>query len=92
MANSTLEPKVQNFISQALKAKELSVDQLAGDASSRRYFRVIHGEASYVLMVWEPFNDDGDYPFLNVLNHFAKHKVNVPAVVAKAPDLGVVLL
>lgn len=76
----------------SLGTQELSVIQLAGDASSRRYFRVIHGDSSKVLMVWEPFNDDGNYPFLNVQAHFAKHGVHVPQVVAKSPELGVILL
>ncbi len=65
---------------------------LAGDASARRYFRVVSGHESWVLMSWEPFTDDGHYPFLSVRDHFAKHAVAVPTVIAKAPDKGLVLL
>jgi aminoglycoside/choline kinase family phosphotransferase len=53
---------------------------------------VVSGERSFVLMLWEPFVDDGQYPFLSVRDHFAKHRVQVPSVVAKAPELGLVLL
>jgi len=42
-------------------------------------------------MVWEPF-DANNYPFLSVLNHFAKHNVRVPEVVAMSEAEGLVLL
>ena len=71
---------------------DAEVFPLAGDASSRRYFRAVSGDKSYVLMLWEPFVDDAHYPFLSVLDHFAKHGVQVPAVVAKSPAQGLVLL
>lgn len=85
-----------DFISRSLPNEGTNLDPeifpLAGDASSRRYFRVAAGERSYVLMLWEPFVDDGRYPFLSVRDHFAKHGVQVPTVVAKAPELGMILL
>ncbi|MGE0632193.1 MAG: aminoglycoside phosphotransferase family protein [Pseudobdellovibrionaceae bacterium] len=65
--------------------------QLAGDASSRKYYRVVKDNQSWVLMRWEPF-DPKAYPFLSVLNHFAKHKIEVPEVVALSPKEGLVLL
>lgn len=64
---------------------------LAGDASNRRYYRVVQGDQSWVLMRWEPF-DSKNYPFLSVLQHFARSKVHVPSVKAMSPELGVVLL
>jgi len=82
----------QNFLSSSLKSKKFEVYQLAGDASSRRYFRVVAEEESWVLMAWDPFVDDGRYPFLSVRDHFAKHLVQVPRVIAKSPSEGLVLL
>jgi aminoglycoside/choline kinase family phosphotransferase len=70
----------------------LEIIALAGDASTRRYFRVALGERFWVLMVWEPFHDPASYPFLNVLNHFSANGVRVPKVEAFSPELGVVLL
>jgi aminoglycoside/choline kinase family phosphotransferase len=87
-----LDAKIQGFLNQALGSSDISLLQLAGDASSRRYYRAVRGEQSFVLMVWEPFVDDGNYPFLNVLKHFEKHEVQVPRFIAKAPELGLVLL
>ena len=81
-----------SFLNRALSNRPFEVFPLAGDASTRRYFRVVCGEESMVLMVWEPFVDDGNYPFLSVRDHFEKHGVTVPRVVAKSPEEGLVLL
>lgn len=81
-----------SFLSRTLNNRAFEVFPLAGDASTRRYFRIVSGEDSMVLMVWEPFNDDGNYPFLSVRNHFEKHGVTVPRVIAKSPSEGLVLL
>lgn len=87
-----VEPYLLEFISSFLKKPEFQVVPLAGDASARRYYRVIDGESSWVLMQWEPFEDDGNYPFLSVQRHFLKHQVQVPKVVQLTPAQGLVLL
>jgi N-acetylmuramate 1-kinase len=87
-----MTPTAKKFLADAIGTDDFEVIQLAGDASSRRYARIVHKDTSNVLMLWEPFVDDGNYPFLNVLQHFSKHGVQVPQVVAKAPALGLVLL
>lgn len=81
-----------SFLNRALERPNFEVFQLAGDASARRYYRVVAENESFVLMSWEPFKDDGNYPFLSVRDHFFKHGVAVPTVIAKAPDKGLVLL
>jgi aminoglycoside/choline kinase family phosphotransferase len=81
-----------NFVAHAINTDKFEITPLAGDASNRRYYRIIKDDRSWVLMSWEPFKDDGNYPFLSVLRHFAKNGVQVPNVVALAPDLGQVLL
>jgi aminoglycoside/choline kinase family phosphotransferase len=80
------------FLTSTLGPRELEVFQLAGDASARKYFRVVGGNESWVLMAWEPFQNDGNYPFLSVREHFAKHDVAVPQVIGLQPDKGLVLL
>ncbi len=79
------------FLLQSLKSQTYKVFSLAGDASNRRYYRVVHDQHSYVLMRWEPF-DPQSYPFLSVLNHFHKNGVHVPEVVNMSPTEGLVLL
>jgi aminoglycoside/choline kinase family phosphotransferase len=87
-----LEEQIFQFVSNSLKLDDFKVQTLAGDASNRRYFRIISQENSWVLMSWEPFVDDKKYAFLSVLNHFASHNVHVPEVISKAPELGFILL
>lgn len=80
------------FIRSSLGHSSFEAFPLAGDASARRYYRVVAGEESWVLMVWEPFKNDGNYPFLSVREHFEKHGVQVPRVAGLAPEQGLVLL
>jgi len=79
------------FLARSLNTESYKVFSLAGDASNRRYYRVVIETQSWVLMRWEPF-DPENYPFLSVLNHFAKNGVNVPKVVSMSPKEGLVLL
>ena len=81
-----------SFIESTLETSDFEVLPLAGDASTRRYFRIVSGEETYVIMVWEPFQDNGKYPFLSVLDHFSDCDVKVPKVFAKCPRSGFILL
>jgi aminoglycoside/choline kinase family phosphotransferase len=82
-----------NFLSKSLgQDSVIEKYSLAGDASSRRYLRISKNGESFVLMCWEPFENEESYPFLNVLRHFEKHGVNVPKVVAVSKEEGYVLL
>ncbi len=81
-----------SFLNQALGSSQLELIPLAGDASNRRYSRVVMGEKTWVLMAWEPFGDPDNYPFLSVQRHFKKHQVKVPEVLAFDPEQGLVLL
>lgn len=87
-----LSSEIQAFLGSLMGAGTFEVHPLAGDASARRYFRVVAHDDSWVLMLWEPFVDDGRYPFLSVRSHFEKHGVNVPKVIGMRPEKGLVLL
>lgn len=88
----SLPSEINKFIAREAGTLNFEVHQLAGDASSRKYYRIVFDSQSRVLMYWEPFSDPASYPFLNVLQHFAKVDVRVPKVEAFSPELGVVLL
>ncbi len=88
---ATFDEYSEPFLKSVLKSADFKVYQLAGDASNRRYYRVVHNNQSSVLMRWEPF-DPNNYPFLSVLNHFSKHKIHVPQVLGMDAGLGLVLL
>ena len=87
-----LSDEILQFIGREIGTKDFETFQLAGDASSRKYYRIVFDTQSRVLMSWEPFQDPDNYPFLNVQRHFARVDVRVPKVEALAPELGVVLL
>jgi aminoglycoside/choline kinase family phosphotransferase len=79
------------FLNKFFSDSSFRVYSLAGDASNRRYYRVVKEQSSWVLMQWEPF-DPSKYPFLSVLNHFKNNGVHVPNVVAMSPQEGLLLL
>lgn len=85
--DSYLEP----FLSKSLKSSSYKVFQLAGDASNRRYYRVVMDNQSWVLMRWDPFIPE-NYPFISVQKHFAKNGVQVPEILHMSPEEGLVLL
>lgn len=86
-----VENYVENFLIKSLRFDDIKILPLAGDASNRKYYRIVHGEESWVLMKWEPYNPK-DYPFLSVLDHFAANGVHVPEVISQSPQEGLVLL
>ncbi|MEZ4870840.1 MAG: phosphotransferase [Bdellovibrionales bacterium] len=83
---------INEFIAKVLKSGDFKVLPLAGDASTRKYFRVVNDDKSWVLMLWDPFNDIENYPFLNIRQHFAKAGVDVPKMIDLKPEDGLVLL
>jgi len=80
------------FLCKALKGNQFKVYQLAGDASARRYYRVIDGNKSWVIMEWKPFKDDGSYPLLSVHKLFSYHNIQVPKIIKKSASNGLILL
>jgi len=66
---------------------------LTGDASDRRYFRVLTpGEPSIVLALYTKGFDYEALPFVNVARLFAEMPVPIPAVLGHDEHLGVVAL
>ena len=66
---------------------------LTGDASDRRYFRLLPGGgASLVLAVYSAPFDPRTLPFVNVAELFAAVPVPVPRILGEAGDLGVLAL
>lgn len=91
MATQLTEP-IRQFITKQIGTTDFECLQLAGDASTRKYYRIVFESQSRVLMSWDPFPDAKTYPFLNVLEHLARVDVRVPRAEAWSPELGVVLL
>ncbi len=64
---------------------------LAGDASFRRYFRVVHGDRSAVLMDAPPPHEDPQ-PFVAVAEWLIGRGLSAPDILAKDLDKGLLLL
>lgn len=74
-------------------AEASSVVPLTGDASDRRYFRVVpRTGSSYVLAVHAAPFDYATLPFVNVARLLAEMPVPIPHVRGEAADLGVLAL
>lgn len=88
----SITKEISNFVAGKIGTSNFECLPLAGDASTRKYYRIAFDNQSRVLMSWEPFQDSDNYPFLNVQRHFSKVDVRVPKVEGISPELGVVLL
>jgi len=64
---------------------------LAGDASFRRYFRVVHGERRAVLMDAPPPHED-PRPFIAVAEWLTGSGLSAPKILARDLDRGLLLL
>ncbi|AOS85105.1 aminoglycoside phosphotransferase [Chlorobaculum limnaeum] len=72
----------------------LDIQNIKGDASTRRYFRVKSPRGSAIACIDPAFCDAtlGSYPFLIVHDLFACHDIRVPEVYETSGDTGVLLL
>jgi len=86
----TPPPGAQSFIADAGWAGA-RIDPLAGDASFRRYFRVVDEGRSAVLMDAPPEHEDSR-PFLAVAEHLLDLGFAPPRILAKDLAQGLVLL
>lgn len=91
MVEVPLDKTFTGFLEAHLGPGPLKSYQLAGDASNRRYYRILLDQQSWVLMKWDPFTAQ-DYPFLSVQKHFKKNEIQVPEVIAYSESEGLVLL
>ena len=76
-----------------LEANETFTHELAGDASDRRYVRVVSADgSSRVLLVHADPIDPDTLPFVNVAQLLRQMPVPVPAVLTQEADLGILVL
>lgn len=79
------------FVRKHLNSDDFAISALAGDASTRKYYRIGQESSSWVLMSWEPF-DRKNYPFISVHELFTEFKVKVPKIHAVSEAEGLILL
>jgi hypothetical protein len=92
--DAALPDQVARYLGRAnLQAPRALVLPLTGDASDRRYFRVLpRGGGSFVLALHAaPFSFDA-LPFVNVAGLLGRVPVPIPAILGHAEDLGILEL
>jgi N-acetylmuramate 1-kinase len=85
--------RVETYLMRSGLAGKASVLPLTGDASDRKYFRVRkRGGKSIVVALHAEAFDPETLPFLRVAELFLTMPLPVPAIVDRAPDLGILAL
>lgn len=69
-----------------------SLIKLAGDISTRRYYRITQGNDSFVLQVAEAFSSDNESAFLQGQQLFSKINIRVPKILDSRPAKGLILM
>lgn len=90
----TLDPRIDRFLAETgLAARDAKVLPLTGDASDRRYFRVLlRGESSQVLALHAGAIAFDTLPFVNVSRLLAAMPLPVPRILAHSDPLGIIAL
>jgi aminoglycoside/choline kinase family phosphotransferase len=70
---------------------EFEVSPVAGDASFRRYFRVLNPEFSFIVMDAPP-EKENSAPFVEIAAFWKAHKIDVPKIIAQDLEKGFLLL
>ena len=83
-------PHAPDFLA-ALGWGGCEIRPLAGDASFRRYFRVLHGDRRAVLMDAPPPHED-PRPFIAVAEWLGGHGLSAPAIVGRDLEHGLLLI
>src|SRR5262252_1898628 len=88
------EARIDQYLNESgLAARKSKVVALTGDASTRRYFRVIPGDGpSIVLALHEGPIDVATLPFVAVARLFSRMPLPVPDIVGHAEGLGILAL
>ena len=92
MSEPTIPDAVLTYLSRH-KVADARIVALTGDASDRRYFRILApNQESFVLAVNAAPFDYATLPFVNTAQLFAAMPVPVPRILGHADDLGVLAL
>ena len=89
--NTQREQLIYTWLTSVLKNDQFKIAFLAGDASFRRYARILLQNKTYMLMDAPPEKEDS-VPFVTIDEFFAGHGVRVPQIVAKDLAQGFLLL
>ncbi len=83
--------ELTRWLGSALGSTHFELAPASSDASFRRYFRVRHGEQTYIVMDAPPGHEDCR-PFVAIAHSFLGLGLHVPAVLAQDMERGFLLL
>jgi aminoglycoside/choline kinase family phosphotransferase len=91
--NATARDPVQEYIERTDRGGSVRVVPLTGDASDRKYFRMLsQEEPSRVLSLYPGPFEYQSMPFVNVAGLLGRMPVPIPTILDHADDLGIILL
>ena len=85
------EQLIQNWLESVLETDQIEINFLAGDASFRRYARIVLNNKTFMLMDAPPEKEDC-VPFVTIDQFFDENGVRVPHIIAKNIEQGFLLL
>lgn len=86
-----IENNLKQLCFKTLNSEVLSVNKLPNSGSNRNYFR-LHLENETIIGVYNDYPPKENQAFINFTNHFYKHKINVPKVIAYNSEQCIYLL
>lgn len=92
---ATREQALTEWVKQQLNDLKLTIHPLAGDASFRRYARILstqNGQAKSYMLMDAPTDKEDSQPFVDIASWFDAHQVRVPHIVAQDLNQGFILL
>lgn len=86
------DPSAANFLKKYISIEGVQFQNLAGDASARKYARIYNSEHSYVLMIFPKTEQKMGTNFLEIQKSLSHHKCLVPKVLGYDLAMGYILL
>lgn len=91
-APELVDPRLRGFLAERFGSSPPDLAPLAGDASTRAYFRAARGSETFIVALYPEPLPDGRLPFLDVQALLAAWDLPVPEVLACDRARGVMLL
>jgi aminoglycoside/choline kinase family phosphotransferase len=91
--NATTRDRVHEYLERTASAQTSRAVPLTGDASDRKYFRLLsQDEPSRVLSLYPGAFEYATMPFVNVAALLSRMPVPIPEILDHADDLGIIVL
>ena len=83
--------EINTWLQNDLEISNYTIEPASADASFRRYFRIVEGDKSWIIMDAPPDKEDCA-PFIEITNRLLKTGVRSPEIKAYSPEKGFLML